>query len=75
MIATKWKKPTGFTECFISVMSSNPHEHSANFFSDLEGSFRKIGRGARFPTDPDRKDAASVFEKKTDHFDQAQSFK
>lgn len=75
IITTKWKKPVGFTKCFISVMSSNPHKHSANFFLDLEGSFRRIGRGAHFPTDPDQKDAASLFEKKTDRFDQAQSFK
>lgn len=74
IITTKWKKPVGFIKCFISMMSSNPHKHSANFLLDLERSLRRMGRGAHFPTDQSQKDGPSLF-KKTDLFDQGQSFR
>lgn len=69
IITTKWKKPLGFTECFISVMSSNPHKHPASFFLDLEGSFGRISRGAQFPTYSSPKDGPCLFEKENDLFE------
>ena len=73
IITTKWKKPSGFTECFISVMSSAPHKHPASSFLDLEGSFGRISRGAQFPTYPSQKDGPCLFEKETDFLHQAQA--